>query len=150
VTPETNRVAVLYGPRDLRVETRPLAEPGPHEVVVEVAAVGVCGSDVHYYEHGRVGSRVVKDPLILGHEVCGRVAALGPGVSGHRLGDRVVLEPGASCRRCRECRAGRYNLCGDVRFLGSPRSTARWRAMSSRRRTSCSACRRASPTRRAL
>jgi L-iditol 2-dehydrogenase len=117
---EGNRSAVLYGPRDLRIESRPIAEPGTGEVVIEIAAVGVCGSDVHYYEHGRVGSRVVRDPLVLGHEACGHIVALGPGVTGHEIGDRVVLEPGVPCRHCRECRAGRYNLCRDVRFLGSP------------------------------
>ncbi len=65
---DSNRAAVLYGPRDLRIESRAIAEPGPRQVVVEVAAVGVCGSDVHYYERGRVGSRVVRHPLVLGHE----------------------------------------------------------------------------------
>jgi L-iditol 2-dehydrogenase len=115
-----NRAAILYAPGDLRVEQRPMPEPGPREVLVEIAAVGVCGSDVHYYEHGRIGSFVVREPLILGHESAGRVAALGSEVTKHAVGDRVTLEPGVPCGRCRECRAGRYNLCRDVRFFATP------------------------------
>jgi L-iditol 2-dehydrogenase len=105
-----NRAAVLYAPGDLRVEERAMPEPGPREVLVEIAAVGVCGSDVHYYEHGRIGSFVVEQPLVLGHESAGRVAAVGEGVTRHAVGDRVT----------RECRAGRYNLCRDVRFFATP------------------------------
>lgn len=115
-----NRAAVLYAPGDLRVEERAMPEPGPREVLVEIAAVGVCGSDVHYYEHGRIGPFVVERPLVLGHESAGRVAALGDGVTRHAVGDRVTLEPGVPCGRCRECRAGRYNLCRDVRFFATP------------------------------
>jgi len=115
-----NRAAVLYAPRDLRVEQRAMPEPGPREVLVEIAAVGVCGSDVHYYEHGRIGPFVVREPLVLGHESAGRVAALGSEVTRHAVGDRVTLEPGVPCGRCRECRAGRYNLCRDVRFFATP------------------------------
>ena len=116
----SNRAAVLYAPGDLRVEDRPTPEPGPREVLVEIAAVGVCGSDVHYYEHGRIGSHVVRSPLVLGHESAGRVVALGAGAAKHAVGDRVTLEPGVPCGRCRECRAGRYNLCRDVRFFATP------------------------------
>jgi L-iditol 2-dehydrogenase len=115
-----NRAAILYAPGDLRVEERPMPEPGPREVLVEIAAVGVCGSDVHYYEHGRIGPFVVREPLVLGHESAGRVAALGSEVTKHAVGDRVTLEPGVPCGRCRECRAGRYNLCRDVRFFATP------------------------------
>jgi L-iditol 2-dehydrogenase len=115
-----NRAAVLYAPGDLRVEDRAVPEPGPREVLVQIAAVGVCGSDIHYYEHGRIGSFVVREPLILGHESSGRVVALGPGVTKHEVGARVTLEPGVPCGRCRECRAGRYNLCQDVRFFATP------------------------------
>ena len=102
------------------MEDRPVPEPGPREVLVEISAVGVCGSDVHYYEHGRIGDFVVEAPLVLGHESAGRVVALGEGVTRHAVGDRVTLEPGVPCGRCRECRAGRYNLCPDVVFLATP------------------------------
>ena len=115
-----NRAAVLHGPGDVRVESRGVPEPGVREVLVEVAAVGVCGSDIHYYEHGRIGSFVVREPMVLGHESAGRIVALGPGASKHAVGDRVTLEPGVPCGACRECRAGRYNLCRDVRFFATP------------------------------
>ena len=116
----TNRAAVLHAPGDIRIEERPTPEPGPLDVLVEIAAVGVCGSDVHYYEHGRIQTRVVRAPHVLGHESAGRVVATGDRVTKHRTGDRVTLEPGLPCGRCRECRHGRYNLCRDVRFLGAP------------------------------
>ena len=115
-----NRAAVLHGPGDVRVESRGVPEPGVREVLVEVAAVGVCGSDIHYYEHGRIGSFVVREPMVLGHESAGRIVALGPGASKHAVGDRVTLEPGVPCGACRECRSGRYNLCRDVRFFATP------------------------------
>jgi L-iditol 2-dehydrogenase len=120
VTDGMNRLAVLHAPGDVRLEERPVPEPGPREVLVEIAAVGVCGSDVHYFEHGRIGPYVVTSPLVLGHESAGRVAALGPGATRHAVGDRVTLEPGVPCGGCRECRAGRYNLCRDVRFFATP------------------------------
>jgi len=116
----SNRAAVLHGVRDLRIEPRPMPEPGPHEVLVEVRAVGVCGSDVHYYEQGRIGDYVVREPLVLGHEASGVV--VGQGAAARRLpvGIRVALEPGVPCGRCRECRSGRYNLCPAVRFFATP------------------------------
>jgi L-iditol 2-dehydrogenase len=117
---QLNRAAVLHAPGDVRIEERPMPAPGPLEVVVEVAAVGVCGSDVHWYEHGRIGTRVVRAPLVLGHESAGRVIAVGERVTRHAVGDRVTLEPGLPCGRCRECRSGRYNLCRSVAFFGSP------------------------------
>ncbi len=116
----TNRAAVLLEAGSIVLEERPVPEPGPREVLVEVSAVGVCGSDVHYYEHGRIGPFVVREPLILGHESAGRVVELGSEASRHAVGDRVTLEPGVPCGRCRECRAGRYNLCRDVRFFATP------------------------------
>ncbi len=116
----SNRAAVLHAPGDVRVEDRPTPEPGPLEVLVEIAAVGVCGSDVHYYEHGRIAERIVKAPHVLGHESAGRVVAAGDRVSKHAVGARVTLEPGLPCGRCRECRSGAYNLCRDVQFMGAP------------------------------
>jgi L-iditol 2-dehydrogenase len=115
-----NRAAVLTKPGEIVLEERALPAPGPREVLVEVSAVGVCGSDVHYYEHGRIGPHVVRAPLVLGHESAGRVVARGAEASRHAIGDRVALEPGVPCGRCAQCRAGRYNLCPDVVFLGTP------------------------------
>jgi L-iditol 2-dehydrogenase len=116
----TNRAAVLTEPGSIVVEERPMPSPGPREVLVEIASVGVCGSDIHYYEHGRIGPHVVRAPLVLGHESAGRVVELGSDVTRHAVGDRVTLEPGVPCGRCSECRAGRYNLCPDVVFFATP------------------------------
>jgi L-iditol 2-dehydrogenase len=115
-----NRAAVLYGVKDLRVREWPTPSPRPGELLVEVRSVGVCGSDVHYYQHGRIGHFVVEEPLVLGHEASGVVVAAGPGADAGRVGQRVALEPGVPCGRCRQCRAGRYNLCPDVRFFATP------------------------------
>jgi L-iditol 2-dehydrogenase len=114
-----NRAAVLLGPGSIVVEDRPMPEPGAGEVLVEVGAVGVCGSDVHYFEHGRIGSFVVETPLVLGHESAGTIVETGPG-SRRAVGQKVAIEPGRSCGACAECRSGSYNLCGDVRFFGTP------------------------------
>ena len=114
------KAAVLHAPGEIRIEERERPEPGPREVLVQITAVGVCGSDVHYYEHGRIGPYIVEAPLVLGHESAGRVVELGEGVTKHAVGDRVTLEPGVPCGRCRECRAGRYNLCADVVFFATP------------------------------
>jgi L-iditol 2-dehydrogenase len=115
-----NKAAVMHGTHDVRLEDVPIPEPGPKEVMVEIRAVGVCGSDVHYYEEGRIGSFVVREPLILGHESMGTVVALGDEVTKHEVGERVTLEPGVPDGTCRECRAGRYNLCPNVRFFATP------------------------------
>ena len=115
-----NLVAALHGPGDVRLETRPLPSLGERDVLVEVRSVGVCGSDVHYYEHGRIGAFVVESPLVLGHEVSGIVVDRGSRVAKHPIGERVALEPGVPCGRCAECRHGLYNLCSDVRFFATP------------------------------
>jgi L-iditol 2-dehydrogenase len=110
----------MHGTHDVRLEDVPVPEPGPKEILVEIRAVGVCGSDVHYYEEGRIGSFVVREPLILGHESMGTVVALGEDATRHEVGERVTLEPGVPDGTCRECRAGRYNLCPNVRFFATP------------------------------
>jgi L-iditol 2-dehydrogenase len=114
------RAAVLRGVMDLALEERPVPEPGPHEVIVRVTAVGVCGSDVHYYEHGRIGPFVVKQPMVLGHEPAGVITALGSAVTRHRVGERVSIEPGVPDFTCPQCLAGRYNLCPGMRFFATP------------------------------
>ena len=116
----TMRVSVLRGVGDVVVEERPRPVPGPGEVLVRVGSVGVCGSDVHYYEHGRIGPYVVDAPLVLGHEAGGAVAAVGEGVRTHPVGQRVSIEPGVPCRSCAQCLAGRYNLCPAMRFFATP------------------------------
>ena len=116
----SNKAAVLYGIGDLRIEDRPVPLPGPRQVLVEVASVGICGSDVHYYEHGRIGDFVVNAPMVLGHEASGVVVGRGDLARRHELGQRVALEPGVPCGSCRECRTGHYNLCRDVVFFATP------------------------------
>lgn len=118
--PDSMKAAVLKKPMEIAVEEIPVPGPGAGEVLVKVMAVGVCGSDVHYYEHGRIGPYVVSSPLILGHECAGVVAACGEGVSRFKPGDRVAIEPGVTCGRCAFCKTGRYNLCPDVNFLATP------------------------------
>jgi L-iditol 2-dehydrogenase len=114
------RVSVLRGAHDLIVEERPDPVPTSHEVLVRISSVGVCGSDVHYYEHGRIGRFRVEAPLVLGHEPSGVIVALGDRVTGLDVGQRVSVEPGVPDFTCEQCRAGRYNLCRDMRFFGTP------------------------------
>jgi L-iditol 2-dehydrogenase len=114
------RVSVLLAAGDLAVEDRPEPVPGPHEVLVRVSAVGVCGSDVHYFEHGRIGSHVVESPLVLGHEAGGEVVAVGSSVTRVTVGQRVSVEPGVPDFSCGQCLAGRYNLCENMRFYATP------------------------------
>jgi L-iditol 2-dehydrogenase len=114
------RVSVLRSAGTIEVEERPIPQPGPGEVLIAIGSVGVCGSDVHYYEHGRIGPYVIESPLVLGHEAGGTVTQLGPDVTSLRVGQRVSIEPGVPCRNCTQCLAGRYNLCPRVRFFATP------------------------------
>ena len=118
--PAMQRVSVLTSDLRLTVEERPVPVPEAGDVVVQVRSVGVCGSDIHYFEHGRIADFVVEAPLVLGHEASGEVVAVGAGVHGLRVGDRVAMEPGVPCGSCDQCRHGRYNLCPDVRFFATP------------------------------
>lgn len=117
---KTMRASVLRGARDIALEERPVPEPGPQEVLVQVTSVGACGSDAHYYQHGRIASFLVEKPLILGHEAGGVVVACGAAVTRHTPGQRVAIEPGVPCFVCTQCRSGRYNLCPDMRFFATP------------------------------
>lgn len=113
-------VSVLRSVGQVGVEERPVPQPAADEVLVRIGSVGVCGSDVHYYEHGRIGPYVVDSPLVLGHEAGGVVTEVGQGVTSLRVGQRVSIEPGVPCRHCPQCLAGRYNLCPEVRFFATP------------------------------
>lgn len=117
---QSMKAAVLHAPRDIRMQEVPVPGIGPDDVLVKVMAVGVCGSDVHYYTRGRIGRYVVREPLILGHECAGEVVKAGENVRGVTIGDRVAIEPGIPCRRCHFCKSGRYNLCPDVVFMATP------------------------------
>ncbi len=113
------RVCRLYDKYDLRIESDPVAEPGEGEVRVAVGAGGICGSDLHYYHRAGFGPIRVREPIILGHEVAGRIEALGPGVTGLKEGDTVALNPSRPCGRCRYCGEGLFQHCLEMRFYGS-------------------------------
>lgn len=117
---DTMYAAVLRGVQDLVIDERAVPWPGPGQVQVQITSVGVCGSDVHYYQHGRIGDFVVDSPMILGHESGGVITAVGAGVDPARIGERVSVEPGVPDLSCRECREGRYNLCPQMRFFATP------------------------------
>ncbi|MDD3777654.1 MAG: NAD(P)-dependent alcohol dehydrogenase [Actinomycetota bacterium] len=98
----------------------PIPEPTDCEVQIKVKSVGVCGSDIHYYEHGRIGDMIVREPLILGHEVSGEITRIGSHVKDLEIGELVVIEPFVVCGKCEACRTGRYNLCPDHKFYATP------------------------------
>jgi len=114
------RVAELIGPRRFGFVEQAIPGPGPGEVQVRVGAVGICGSDLHAYGEGAVGDTPCQYPMVLGHEPAGTVVAAGAGVSGWTPGDRAALEPALYCYHCEYCRAGRYNICAQIRFLSNP------------------------------
>lgn len=118
--PHTMRISVLTQPGHLQLQERPVPRPGPQEVLVAVRSVGICGSDAHYFQHGRIADFVVRGPLVLGHEASGRIVAVGDGVDSGRLGARVAIEPGTACMTCIQCKAGRYNLCPAMSFFATP------------------------------
>ncbi len=97
-----------------------IPKPAAGEALIKIMACGICGSDVHFYHEGRCGDIRVTENFILGHEVSGVVAALGDGVSGLKIGDRVCLEPNVTCGKCEMCKSGKYNLCPNVRFFAAP------------------------------
>jgi L-iditol 2-dehydrogenase len=114
------KASYLVKAHKFAVEEVPTPEPGPGEVLARVLACGICGSDMHFYEHGRIGDFVVEQPLVLGHEASAEVVECGPGVRALKPGDLVALEPGIPCERCPICLSGRYNLCPHVRFMSAP------------------------------
>lgn len=109
----------IHAKEDLRIETAPTPEVGAGEVLVQLGAGGICGSDIHYYFEGRNGSFVIREPLIPGHEASGVVAGIGPGVTRVKVGDKVAVSPSHACGRCDFCRQGREQLCTNMKFLGS-------------------------------
>lgn len=116
----TNRAAVMPALGTIEIAQREVRDPGPLEAVVQVEAVGVCGSDTAYYTVGYIGDYVVDGPIVLGHEAAGVVTRVGAEVTQVTVGDRVAIEPGTPCRNCRQCMAGRYHLCPDFVFLATP------------------------------
>ncbi|KAK7976664.1 hypothetical protein PG989_015127 [Apiospora arundinis] len=119
---ETNPALVLQAVKNLAFEHRPVPKlrDAQHDVRVRVEQTGICGSDVHYWQRGRIGDFVLTSPIVLGHESAGTVVEVGTRVTNVKVGDRVAIEPGVPCRRCDYCRSGRYNLCGDTVFAATP------------------------------
>lgn len=114
------KVAVMEGIGKMGYTERPIPTPKEDEVLVKLEYVGICGSDMHYYETGAIGDYVVKPPFVLGHEPGGTVVEVGSKVTHLKVGDRVALEPGKTCGHCEFCRQGKYNLCPDVVFFATP------------------------------
>ncbi len=109
----------VFGANDLRVLDVPMPIAGDGEVLIRLGAAGICGSDMHYYFHGRVGNFMIREPLTPGHEASGVVAGIGAGVTTVKVGDRIAINPSRPCGNCPGCREGRENLCRNMKFLGS-------------------------------
>jgi L-iditol 2-dehydrogenase len=119
-TGTTMRADVLHEKLSVSVDEVPIPTVDADQVLVRVAAVGVCGSDVHYYREGRIGDFIVDQPMILGHESSGVIVAVGADVPADRIGERVAIEPQRACRKCFQCKHGRYNLCPYIEFYATP------------------------------
>ena len=114
------KAAVMTELGKVEIQQKEVPKPSEDEVLVKIECVGICGSDLHYFESGRIGDFIVEMPFILGHEAAGTVVALGSAVKHLKIGDRVALEPGKTCGHCKACKAGQYNLCDDVVFFATP------------------------------
>ncbi|PIA34164.1 hypothetical protein AQUCO_03800026v1 [Aquilegia coerulea] len=115
-----NMAAWLLGVNNLKIQPYKLPALGPNDVKINIKAVGICGSDVHYLKHGRCGDYMVTEPMVIGHECAGIVAEVGSEVKSVVVGDRVALEPGIGCWHCSQCKGGSYNLCPDMKFFATP------------------------------
>ena len=113
------KAIVIHKAHDLRIEERNAGKPGPGEVAVTIRRGGICGSDLHYYRHGGFGVVRLKEPMVLGHEVSGEIAAIGDGVTGLHIGDAVAVSPSRPCGSCIYCQKGQQNHCLDMLFYGS-------------------------------
>ena len=113
------RAVVIHAAKDLRIDEIAPASPGPRDVRVRIETGGICGSDLHYYHEGRIGTILLKEPMVLGHEIAGLVDGLGGEVSGLKSGDRVAVSPSRPCGACRFCQGGQQIHCLDMRFYGS-------------------------------
>jgi L-iditol 2-dehydrogenase len=118
--PATMNASTLMERGVVRFHSTPVPTVDADQVLVEIAAVGVCGSDVHYFHDGRIGDYVVETPMILGHEASGVIVAVGSAVGAARIGERVAIEPQRACRVCEQCKHGRYNLCPFIEFYATP------------------------------
>ncbi|KAL2683421.1 hypothetical protein Neosp_007891 [[Neocosmospora] mangrovei] len=118
---EINHAFVLQAIKNVKFEERTLPKlRDEHDVRVHIEQTGICGSDVHYWQRGRIGDFILESPIVLGHESAGTVVEVGAKVKNVKVGDRVAIEPGVPCRRCDYCRSGAYNLCADTVFAATP------------------------------
>ncbi|XP_072320990.1 sorbitol dehydrogenase [Eucyclogobius newberryi] len=115
-----NLTVVLHSPKDLRLEQRPVPEPGANDVLLRMHSVGICGSDVHYWQNGRIGDFVLRKPMVLGHEASGTVVKVGSAVKHLQIGDRVAIEPGVPREMDEFFKNGRYNLSPTIFFCATP------------------------------
>jgi len=120
MVPLTMKAAMMQGNNEITIEELPVPQPAGDEALIQIKAVGVCGSDVHLFAHGGIGSCIVRPPYILGHEAAGQVVAVGDEVTGLKPGDRITMEPGIPCGQCEHCKSGQYNLCRSVIFWAAP------------------------------
>lgn len=114
------KVCVLTGKQKLEWAEYDIPQPGPGELQIKLEYVGVCGSDLHFYEEGQLANWTLNGPLALGHEPGGIVSAVGEGVEGFKVGDKVSIEPAVPCGKCEDCRKGHYNLCRNIKMLAIP------------------------------
>lgn len=113
------RAIVIHAAGDLRIDDVPEDAPGEGQVLVELGSGGICGSDLHYYNHGCIGAIRLREPMILGHEVAGTIRELGANVSGLKIGDQVAVNPSRPCGHCKYCLRAMFNHCLNMRFYGS-------------------------------
>ena len=113
------KAIVIHAAQDLRIEERPVDAPAAGQVAIEMQAGGICGSDLHYYQHGGFGPIRLREPMVLGHEVAGIIRELGAGVTGLEIGQLVAISPSRPCNSCEYCLLGQQNHCLNMRFYGS-------------------------------
>ena len=113
------KALVIHAAKDLRIEEREALPPGPGQVEIAIQAGGICGSDLHYYNHGGFGTVRLREPMILGHEIAGTISAVGEGVEGLSIGERVAVSPSRPCNHCHYCLKGQQNQCLHMQFYGS-------------------------------
>ncbi|KIW24537.1 chlorophyll synthesis pathway protein BchC [Cladophialophora immunda] len=117
----SNPSFVLKAIQQVAIEDIPIPEiTDPYDVIVHIGQTGICGSDIHYWQRGRIGDFILNSPIVLGHESAGRIVSVGKAVKSLKAGDMVAIEPGVPCRHCNYCRSGSYNLCPDTVFAATP------------------------------
>ncbi|KAK8010051.1 sorbitol dehydrogenase-like protein [Apiospora arundinis] len=117
-TSHPNPALQVTADHQIKMVEAPVEQPGPGQVLLHIKATGICGSDIHFWKAGRIGTLVIEGDCILGHEASGIVLKCGEAVTNLKVGDRVAVEPGVPCEKCFLCQEGRYNLCDDVQFAG--------------------------------